>query len=98
MFGLQNISMPYTRPQMAAFTYTASCGSAALNAIPRNCFEPCQYRWSGSFGSAVGLNVTVNLPNGTHNVTLERICDCETTSRVQTVVVSGGLLASVIGF
>ena len=98
MFGLQNISMPYTRPQMAAFTYTASCGLASLAAIPRNCFEPCTYRWTGSFGSVVGLNVTVNLPNGTHNVTLERICDCETTSRVQTVVVSGGLLASVIGF
>jgi hypothetical protein len=98
MFGLQNISMPYFRPQMAAFTYTSSCAQANLNAVPRNCFEPCQYRWTGAFGVAVGLNVTVNLPNGNHSVTLERICDCETTSRVQTVVVSGGLLASIIGF
>jgi len=98
MFGLQNISMPYTRPVMLPFTYTSSCAQANLNAVPRTCFEPCQYRWTGSFGVANGINVTVNLPNGTHNVTLERICDCETTSRVQTVVVSGGLLASVIGF
>jgi hypothetical protein len=98
MFGLQNISMPYSRPAMLPFTYTSSCGLAALNAIPRTCFEPCTYRWSGSFGVAVGLNPTVNLPNGIHNVTLERVCDCETTTRVQSVVVSGGLLASIIGF
>ena len=98
MFGLQNISMPYTRPAMLPFTYTASCGSAALNAVARTCFEPCTYRWTGSFGVANGLNVNVNLPNGTHNVTLSRICDCETTTRVQSVVVNGGLLASVIGF
>jgi hypothetical protein len=98
MFGLQNISMPYTRPAMLPFTYTSSCGLAALASTPRTCFEPCIYRWSGTFGSVVGLNATVNLPNGTHSVTLERVCDCETTSRVQTVVISGGLLASVIGF
>jgi hypothetical protein len=98
MFGLQNITMPYTRPQMLPFTYTSSCGLAALNAIPRTCFEPCTYRWTGSFGVAVGLNVNVNLPNGNHLVTLERICDCETTSRVQNITVSGGLLASIIGF
>jgi hypothetical protein len=52
----------------------------------------------GSFGVANGINAVVNLPNGIHNVTLERICDCETTTRVQSVVVSGGLLASIIGF
>ncbi len=98
MFGLQNISMPYTRPPMLPFTYIASCGLAALNAIPRTCFEPCTYRWTGSFGSVVGLNVNVNLPNGNHLVTLERICDCETTSRIQNVTVSGGLLAAVLGF
>jgi hypothetical protein len=98
MFGLQNITMPYIRPQMLPFTYTASCGLAALNAIPRTCFEPCTYRWSGSFGSVVGLNVNVTLPNGNHLVTLERICDCETTSRIQNVTVSGGLLAAVLGF
>jgi hypothetical protein len=98
MFGLQNISMPYTRPAMLPFTYIASCGLAALNAIPRSCFEACTYRWSGSFGTANGINAVVNLPNGIHNVTLSRICDCETTTRVQSVNVSGGLLASVIGF
>jgi hypothetical protein len=98
MFGLQNISMPYTRPAMLPFTYTASCGSANLTAIPRTCFEACTYRWSGSFGVANGINAVVNLPNGTHNVTLSRICDCETTTRVQSVNISGGLLASVIGF
>lgn len=98
MFGLQNISMPYTRPVMQPFTFTASCGSASLVAPVRNCFEPCTYRWTGSFGSVMGQNVNVNLPNGNHSVTLERICDCETTSRVQNVSVSGGLLAAAIGF
>ena len=98
MFGLQNISMPYTRPAMLPFTYTSSCAQANLNAVPRTCFEPCTYRWIGSFGVANGLNVTVNLPNGNHSVTLERICDCETTSRVQIVNVSGGILAGIIGF
>ena len=98
MFGLQNISMPYTRPSMVPFTYVSSCGLAALSAIPRTCFEACTYRWSGSFGVANGVNAVVNLPNGIHNVTLSRICDCETTTRVQSVNVSGGLLASVIGF
>ena len=98
MFGLQNISMPYIRPAMLPFTYSSSCAQANLNAVPRTCFEPCTYRWSGSFGSVIGLNAVVNLPNGNHLVTLERICDCETTSRVQNVTVSGSLLASIIGF
>jgi hypothetical protein len=98
MYGIQNRSMPFISPAMLPFTYTSSCGLAALNAIPRSCFEPCTYRWSGSFGVANGLNALVNLPNGIHNVTLSRICDCETTTRVQSVIVSGGLLASIIGF
>jgi hypothetical protein len=98
MFGLQNISMPYVRSEMLPFTYSSSCAQANLNAVPRTCFEPCTYRWSGSFGTANGINAVVNLPNGIHNVTLSRICDCETTTRVQSVNVSGGLLASVIGF
>ena len=98
MFGLQNISMPYVRSEMLPFTYSSSCAQANLNAVPRTCFEPCTYRWSGSFGSVIGLNAVVNLPNGNHLVTLERICDCETTSRVQNVTVSGGLLAAVLGF
>ena len=98
MFGLQNISMLYTRPTVSAFTWTASCGQVSLTANPRACFEPCQYRWSSLFGSAVGINAVLPLPNGNHNVTLERICDCETTSIMQTVNVSGGLLAAIIGF
>jgi hypothetical protein len=98
MFGLQNIAMPYTRPVMQPFTYTSTCAQANLITIPRTCFEPCQYKWSGLFGSVVGLNVTVNLPNGVHSITLERICDCETTSIIQNINVTGNILASVIGF
>lgn len=98
MFGLQNIAMPYSRPPVQPFTFTSSCGSASLSAVTRACFEPCIYSWTGSFGTAIGQNVTVSLPNGNHSVTLERICDCETTTRVQNVSVSGGILASVIGF
>ena len=98
MFGLQNISMPYVRSEMLPFTYSSSCAQANLNAVPRTCFEPCTYRWSGSFGSVIGLNAVINLPNGNHLVTLERICDCETTSIIQNVTVSGGLLAAVLGF
>jgi hypothetical protein len=98
MFGLQNISMPYTRPIMQAFTYTSSCGSANLVAVPRACFEPCTYRWTGIFGSVVGQNVTINLPNGNNSVTLERICDCETRTITQLVTINGGLMAAAIGF
>jgi hypothetical protein len=98
MFGLQNIAMPYSRPSMLPFTYSSTCGSATLNAVPRTCFEPCTYRWTGIFGTATGVNVNVNLPNGNHSVTLSRICDCETTTRVQSVNVSGGILAAALGF
>jgi hypothetical protein len=33
-----------------------------------------------------------------HSITLERICDCETTSIIQNINVTGNILASVIGF